>query len=280
MKNNFRSSLFRLFKDRTFKVTLIIGLIMAVALNLLYMLIGLGMDEVSDFCNGQKFFIESFNPGTGFGLLIPINLAIFTIGEFNNGTIRNKIIAGHRRSEIYFSILLSGIVFALILVIAYEIVSVGLGSIIGGFKIAKTVEEGTSNLFTDHKALFTAEYLWKFPLMAVCGYIFIASFTIFFSMIIKSVGGTLSITIIAIVFLSLFGGIATSAEELANVKYFNPLSGLSINFLPTLPIIGNLIFNYTAITPEIFIPGLLVPLAWSIVLTILGIAIFKKEDIK
>ena len=45
-----KSGLYKLFKDKTFKVTLIIGAALAVFMNLLYVAIGALADDIAGFC--------------------------------------------------------------------------------------------------------------------------------------------------------------------------------------------------------------------------------------
>lgn len=71
-----------------------------------------------------------------FAFLAPIALSVFTslyIGsEYGNGTLRNKIIAGHRRSSIYLSNLLISISAGAFMCLAYMLPHLVLGLLLNG----------------------------------------------------------------------------------------------------------------------------------------------------
>ncbi len=73
----------------------------------------------------------------GYALFIGFAMAIFSsifLGtEYSDGTIRNKLIVGHSRTNIYFANLITNIVAALLLCSAYLIASLGLGIPLLGF---------------------------------------------------------------------------------------------------------------------------------------------------
>ena len=95
-----RSSLYKLFRDKTFHIILIIGVVVSVFMPLLYLIIDSQTGNIGSTCNGYNLIIQSASPVQNFGIAIPINLITFIIGEFNYGTIRNKIIAGNKKSSI------------------------------------------------------------------------------------------------------------------------------------------------------------------------------------
>ena len=112
MTNLIKSSLYKLIRDWTFRITLIVGAALSVFMCLMYAGIdALGTGTIGEMCNGYQFYTSSLSPTQNFGLTVPINLIVFTIGEFNCGTIRNKIIAGNKKSLIYISLIITGIIF-------------------------------------------------------------------------------------------------------------------------------------------------------------------------
>lgn len=59
--------------------------------------------------------------------------------EYSDGTIRNKLIVGHTRSEIYFSILLTTIAASIVVIAAHGVVSYGIGYFLyGNFSLPVT----------------------------------------------------------------------------------------------------------------------------------------------
>ena len=267
-----KSGLYKLFKDKTFKVTLIIGAALAVFMNLLYVAIGALADDVAGFCNGQTFFISSLSPTQNFGLTVPINLVIFTVAEFNHGTIRNKIIAGNKRSEIYLSLFLIGLIFTISLMTIYFGVSVGIASLIGGFDV-----NGTSGMIEGLNS-FMPEYLYQYSLMALATYIFIVSLAIFFSVNFQNIGGTISLTIIIIMFLY-FAAFVPSVAEITDIVMgqFEPSPMMYFNPLYTF---GAFSLVYPTISSEWFAWSLITPLYWTVILIFLGIVTFNKKDLK
>lgn len=265
MGNIIKSALYKLSKDWTFKIVLIIGAAMAIIMNAIYAGLGAINEDPSTMCNGQSFYMTSLSPTQNFGLAVPINLIIFTIGEFSNGTIRNKIIAGHRKSSIYLSLLLIGIIFTFSIMILYFGLSVGIASIIGGFDKYGMTTFGE----------FRPEYLYQIPLMALGTYLFIASFAIFVCISIRNIGGVIPVVMLTIMilyfvaFIPSLGGIFDESFEMSWQAYVNPIYTFgTISLLP----------------PEIddtwFLCSIICPIVWALIFTGLGILVFKKSDIK
>lgn len=111
MINIIRASIFKLFKDWTFRITLFVGLGLAALL--------IGIQAGIGQLNGQSMLLAAASPSSNFGLTVPINLVVFTVSEFTFGTIRNKIIAGHSKFKIYTGLFLTGLVFTFSLMLVY-----------------------------------------------------------------------------------------------------------------------------------------------------------------
>ena len=89
-----KAFLFKLSRDVTFRVTLIIGTAMAFGITLIYFGLQSLLVQELDFQNvklltGHSMLISSMSPVDNFGIVLPINLIIFTCLEFTQGTIRN-----------------------------------------------------------------------------------------------------------------------------------------------------------------------------------------------
>lgn len=264
-----KSSLYKLLRDWTFKITLIVGAALAVFMCLIYLGIDLlGVGELGNMCNGYQFYTSSLSPTQNFGLTVPINLIVFTIGEFNCGTIRNKIIAGNKKTLIYLSLIITGIIFTLTLMFVYFGLSVGLATLIGGFK-------GTLNKIN-------TDLLYQYPIMGLCTYIFIVTFAILVSASIRNIGGCMPIVIIGIIFLYFLAFIPSltnmivGSEEISTgmivQQWTNPLFGFG-----SLGITGVVTFEMSQST---FIASIITPLYWSVILVFLGMFIFNKKDVK
>ena len=271
------ASLYKLFRDTTFKITLIIGVALALFTNLLYFVIfklALDMgDGAQTLFSGETALINSLNPSSNFGLTVPINLVVFTIGEFTYGTIRNKIIAGHKRSSIYFSLLLTGFVFTVILMASYAFLSWAFGSILGGM----------------HAPGVSGETIGFVILYGFCSYIFIMSASVFVATLTRSIGGSLPIIIILLVFLGLVPTFvnlsAIFAEGEASLTSYLPahiamwLDPLFMLGLYSSTMMSQLItVNESSV--EVILAGILVPFAWAVIFGIAGLKMFQFRDIK
>ena len=269
------ASLYKLFRDVTFKVTLIIGISLAILTNLLYFAIAkIGDIELgSVLFSGETALINSLSPTSNFGLTVPINLVVFTIGEFTYGTIRNKIIAGHKKSSIYLSLLAIGFVFTTVLMVAYCFLSWAFGSMLGGMHA-----EGVSG-----------ETIGFVILYGFFAYVFIMTLSVFIASLIRSIGGSLPVIIIFLLFLGL-------VPTIINISaIFGSSNGNLVDYLPAriamwidpLFMIGlysssvmSMLITDTDNVTEMIVAGIVVPVYWSVIFGVLGLKLFQYRDIK
>ena len=269
------ASLYKLFRDITFKVTLIIGIVLAILTNLLYFAIAkIGDIEFgSVLFSGETALINSLSPTSNFGLTVPINLVVFTIGEFTYGTIRNKIIAGHKKSSIYLSLLAIGFVFTTVLMVAYCFLSWAFGSMLGDMHA-----EGVSG-----------ETIGFVILYGFFAYVFIMTLSVFIASLIRSIGGSLPVIIIFLLFLGL-------VPTIINISaIFGSSNGNLIDYLPAriamwidpLFMIGlysssvmSMLITDTNNVTEMIVAGIVVPVYWSVIFGVLGLKLFQYRDIK
>ncbi len=249
MGNLFRAFFFKLKKDLTFRIALIVGAAMAVFMTFSFLVMDLvtwmGSDEPfkATFCSGNNLLINVLNPGQNFGLVVPILLTVFTVAEYNNGIIRNKIIAGNSKTKIYFSIYLSSLVFTFCIVTAYIGLCVGLSSIIGGFHPNGEIFS-TSNVIGSITSLFqnvhpNGEFYLKLILIGLFIYITVTSMTVFFATLFRSMGPCIPILIILLLAMStatmivMLFSLTDPDETFAKVivelsRWLNPLFGLDV----------------------------------------------------
>lgn len=128
MTNLLRADFRRLFKNRAFYICAALLFIAGVALPLIHYL------TMRDYPNGLSFSMYF----TEYALIAVIALAAFSalfIGaDYSDGTIRNKLVAGSRRSSVYLSNFAVQIVTGLILCIAYLVPYIIIGTtLIGSF---------------------------------------------------------------------------------------------------------------------------------------------------
>ena len=124
MKNLLKSDFYRARKDKV----LFIGLMVTIGLVLMQVLLSKAMLMASSAASDDAEQVGGLLGTTGLALwsngvsilgnttqmLIPIFLTIFIVKEFSDRTIRNKLILGYSRSQIYGSILIVHAVISLV----------------------------------------------------------------------------------------------------------------------------------------------------------------------
>ena len=267
MINIIRASLFKLFKDWTFRITLIIGVGLAGIL--------LGVNASVDALNGQSLLLSSASPSQNFGLTVPINLVVFTVGEFTCGTIRNKIIAGHSKFKVYAGLFLTGLIFTFSLMLVYLALLVGISSAIGGFN---------ANIIGG--ARFIGSFIGYF----FATYIFITALSVFVGALFRNIGGSISITVVTLVIVGMLPLIFTLAQGKSftseNIQmWLNPLYMLGlygnassiIKFLAELGADTSFFFGQSNL---MIASGIITPIYWAAIFFFGGAFLFKRRDIK
>lgn len=133
LKADFR----RVFKDKLLIVMGILAVVFALVTPLLYIVLlsatEMANDEMvtgmlSNLITGKGQFFGSFSTGNNLGLIAPVLLAIVLCKDFSYGTVRNKIIAGKSRSQIYLSLFItcSAVLVAVMLLHAFITLGVSL----------------------------------------------------------------------------------------------------------------------------------------------------------
>ncbi len=207
-----RAFFYKLAKDITFRITLIIGGGLAVLMTLLFFLIDSFAGEGMKTLCGPSMLVFSFSPYQNFGISLPINIVSFIILEFTQGTIRNKIIAGHSKFKIYTSLFISGLVLALALIIVYAGACTLFGTIFGGFNLDDIVMLGTSGAI----GKVTVEFIVKFIILGLLSYITIASFAVLVASAFRSMGPSIPLVLVGIMALSMLAmlmGVAVLTTE-------------------------------------------------------------------
>ncbi len=143
MKSLLKSDLFRARKDKV----LWIGLFVTIGLVLFQVI--LSKILVSTMSSENEGIISSNLASTGLALwsngvsingntaqlLVPVFVTIFIVKEFSDRTIRNKLIVGYSRSQIYFSIIIVHIIVSLVYLFAASITGLIFGSLFFGFGV-------------------------------------------------------------------------------------------------------------------------------------------------
>lgn len=130
LKSDFR----RVLKDKLLIVVGILAVVFAITLPLLYAVIFSTADMLEDDLFGNMFsaktlFFNAFSMGNNLGLVAPVLLAIILCKDFSFGTIRNKIIAGKSRSQIFMSLFITCAVVLIAVMLLHAFVALGISLI-------------------------------------------------------------------------------------------------------------------------------------------------------
>lgn len=190
-------------------------------------------------------------------LFLPMIFAVagghFLSRDYINNTIRNKLIVGHTRVNIYLSNLLVLTCYMLLVFAVYETVAIGVGIPV----------LGTEGIDTD---ILIKNVLFCIPICIAC-----SAITIFISMTIKNNGGMVLNFILYYAFIA-FGLFKQELPEF----FENKIVAVLIDFVPTTHL---MYLDNTKFVEDAWLK-LLYSVIVTIVFTICGIEIFKKADLK
>ena len=281
MLSLFKAFLFRLVRDMTFRITVIIGVGLALLMTGLYGLLGYISEGSIAMLTGENMLVGSLSPAQNFGIAIPVNLISFTVIEFMHGTIRNKIIAGNSKGKIYASLFLSGLVFSILLIVMYASLCFLLGTIFGGFH----PDNGSGGLLGGTS--FNSTYLIRMVIAGLMSYVSITSLAVLFSTLFRNIGGTIPIVILSIFgcyLISLLPSMIGSLSDNGDLKVFldvlrivNPLYAISAQEMSIDPDTGKTSLVMSDLT---FISTIINNLVYAALFFVAGLFIFKKRDVK
>ena len=283
MSDLFRAFFFKLRKDLTFRITLIVGGGVAVLMMLLYLAIDGKGGHV--YCTGNNLFVTSFNPAQNFGLAIPINLITFIVTEFGFGIIRNKIIAGNSKFKIYLSLFLTGLVFSLSLLFVYVGLSTLLGTIVGGFDPNGRAILGLTGM---GNTFISPDFIWKFLIANIFVYITFTAVIVFFACLLRNVGPCIPITVLFPILL------CTVLPVISQIPDVQKSVGDAFIYLNPFQVIGNpdissvhvniYGYDYTgfvySLSNKQMIATTICNVLWTAAFTGFGALIFVKRDVK
>ena len=127
MKHLLKADFYRLFKNKLALISLIIAAVLPLLTALLFlglreMLVAMdpsSKDSVAFVMNARMLISSSFSFTNNFGIVLPVFAAIIIMGDVNSGTIRNKVILGYRRRQIFASHYLVTLAYCLSLIAIY-----------------------------------------------------------------------------------------------------------------------------------------------------------------
>ena len=265
----------RFFKDKLFLVSCIIALVFSFITPLLYKLIfssllQFEMEELGMILNLNTLFFQSFSLSNNAGMIVPILIVIIIFKDFSFGTIRNKIIAGHNRTNIFLSLFI--VSSAIISLIMFS------SATITGLLSMALFPDLVSEITSKEIGYFIASIGFELLIM-----IFVAALVSFLSVFMKNAGlaiiiyaalmlaGTAlnGIASIAINFLSFEQGKEELVKLIENISYFNIFANNS-------SVIG-LTSSYNNTQVLLLLLSSLLGISMFVGL---GILVFNKKDIK
>ena len=268
MFNLLKVDIKRALRDKLFLVCAIIGAALAVFSPVLYKVLfsGLGMDELlGAFVSAKAQCFTAFSPANNFGLIAPILVTIILCKDFSYGTIRNKIISGKSRLQIFLSMFLSSTVVMSILMVAHALITLLV-----------------SLIFFDYQSEpFKASDIGYFMLsllFEILVYVFISALISFFCVAMKNAGVSVVMYVAVNFFFSIVGSItmvAGMAVEYDSTAY-KVLEFLNNANLFTSTVIG----TGTSYEASHILAVLCPTILGSALLLLLGIKIFNKKDLK
>ncbi len=183
-------------------------------------------------------------------MFLGVFIAIFVCSDFGEGTIRNIISRGFSRRNVFISKYVSCLVASLGLAIMSLVVGFAFGTIFGG------IGDNWSIRFLP---LIAAQILTVFAY---------ASVFVFFSLLLKKLGGAITIAIVLPIVLPLLLTLMNAIFSKSHFDFTNLwLSGCMTSLADP------------NIEPKSFIVSLIVPSIYILLSDILGLIFFKKAEV-
>lgn len=262
MKNLIISDFYRILKTKVTYVSLILAFVMPLLMAGLYAgleaaLNGAIEESGESLLNftGEALMASTFSLTNNFGLVVPVFVVIVIMADISSGTIRNKIIFGYKRHQIFASHFITAFTYCLITMIVYAGMT-ALWSIVllGGFEMDSAKQ--LSYLY-----FYILGFIGFSVVVAIASCLCLSSLNSPLSIIV-----TLAICIIASFVISLLSGFE-----------FNEVTEHILRFLPSFVLSKVLYDNITTI---MFLESLGGIVIFTCLAYGLGTYIFSKRDLK
>lgn len=264
MKKLLKADLYSIFKSKLFIVSIILVIVYPLLMSLLYLGISNIVNVVVDgesmgvTFSAKSLFATSYSLSNDLGMVLPVFAADFILYDFRNGTLRNKIISGSTKSNIYLSHMICTAIFNFVMINLCSFFSLLFNSIL-----------------LDGDFGFIANEMGYIAIIVGLGslaFIFIGSITNLIAMSFKNIAPTLIFTIVSCVIFGLLGQLLV----LLDVEKWGYILGIvptySASYLSTV--------GLENVKIGIIIEGALALIGFSIINIVLGNILFKKTDIK
>ena len=273
MSGLLKADLYCVMKSRLSKIALILSVSFPVVMVLIYvgirMISGLGGDEVGDtLFNANSVIGSVYSLSNNIGLVIPAFAGILVCSDYSNGTLRNKVIAGNRRSEIYLSHLIVSIIFSVVIITIYAAVTAGLSLAMLPFNREVMKDLGKEVLY--------------FVLNGTMTFAFIATVSTLFAMTFRSMAPTIIFTIVFAMALYVVNSVVmlTDFEDYKYVVYFIPTFAGNVFNLSSFSLAGLINWSREISIDLVFVEAMLSYLFFGSVNTLIGLLAFRKRDVR
>ena len=258
-----KADLYRILKSKLFLVAVIIAVVFPVLTVLMYLLIekvlGSGEDLSAIFSigiNARTIASEAFSQSSNMGLILTIFITILIGLDVSDGMLRNKIIAGRSRQSIYFSHLItSGLVSGAIMLF-YALIMLLFGCLCFGYGVKIDGAELVRIVFFLVTGVFT--------------FFFSASISTAFALSVNNIAPAVIFSVLAGMGLSLITSLVHAFVPLSDNKW--------LCLIPTYTN-GSFLAGGSFDTLS-FSLGIVSYIVLGALVTILGLYVFKRKDVK
>ena len=204
--------------------------------------------------NARMLVGTTFSFTNNFGLVLPVFAAIIIMADVTSGTIRNKLILGYRRSQIFASHFLTTMAYCLVLIGVYAAMTA----------LWSPIFLGANTISSEH-----AVTLVYFYVLGLLSFVLVSAVATCFSLVTLNMAGSILLTLV-------FGmGFGLLAQILGSIDYssFEHVAYFLPNFVVN-------VFNVREITLTMFLEGAAGTLLFALAFFFLGMLGFGKRDLK
>lgn len=253
MRSLLKAELFRLKNEKSLQVVFFIAIGLALLVVSFTQFYIKQISSIYDFTNQ---IVESFSMSSNVGLILSIVALVVSCREYNYGTIRNKIIAGHSRTSIFYSKL-----FALLIVCTIILLTYTCSLYLFGLIFSSKIQLPSFKMFL--------EIVLIGLLNTILSFTFLHTITILMKSVGSSIAVYLGITIVvSLVGTFVFAMLALSSEDVVAIMEWIPSFQLS------------LLTGESSKFPILLVKSIVSCLGLSAILVLFGNYFFNKKDIK
>ena len=280
MSNLLKTDLRRVFKDKLFLIICIIAAGFALITPFLYKIIEVIINTALDDAESNELyesmfysktlFTSAFSSTNNFGLILPILVGIIICKDFSFGTMRNKIISGNSRKNIYLSLFLTITIIMTVIIVIYALVIFAIGSLLFDYSTQPFTSKDIS-------------YMFSTLLFEILSYILIAAILTFYCVSIKSGGLSIVLFVATSLVFSLLGGVLSIISQTITTAGDNNITVSIVNFFSNiLPFYGanRIVSSANSYSLDNWLYLTIPPVILAVLLVFLGIITFKKKDLK